>query len=163
MQQKAVGQRQRENMKVQRKRQERLILALGAGIIAASVVTTVWISGVLGGRGSTSGYQNVTFTDAVLNCESQVRQTYRSQLQNLTLDDHSSRFDQPSYQYKIFFKAQMSSKAGTTASDFYLNCYVSADRGNIATLDAYEQKEAQTEAIRKDQGGLFGWPMGKKS
>lgn len=143
----------------QRRRQERLVVLIGAGIIATSIVTTLWFSGVLWGRGDSTGYINTTFTDAQLQCEAEIKQSYGQQLRSLTFDSHSSRFDQSSHQYKIFFKAQMAGSNSTVAaSSFYLSCFVSAERGKITALEAFEKKESQTEAIRKEEGGIFGWP-----
>lgn len=145
--------------KKQQKRQERLAIALGVGIIAASVASTVWLSGVFGG-GSRAAYENVTFADAVIRCESQVRNTYKDRLRVLTLDDHSSRFDQTRYLYKVFFRAQMAGAKGETgAADYFINCFVSSERGGIASFDLYQQEELQTEALRREEGGLFGWPL----
>lgn len=143
----------------QRRRQERLVVFIGVAIIATSIITTLWYSGVLWHGNDQPGYKNVTFTDALLQCEKEIKTSYGKQLRSLTFDNHSSRFDVSSYQYKVFFKAQMGSATSAAgASDFYLNCFVSAERGKIASLDAYEKKESQTEAIRKDEGGIFGWP-----
>lgn len=78
----------------------------------------------------------------------------------LTLDDHSSRFDQAAYSYKVFFKAQMAAPKGDVGTaDYFINCYVSADGGKITAFDLYEKKESETEASRQDNGGLFGWPF----
>lgn len=151
---------QKAQSKLLRKRQERLAIAIGVGIIAASVVTTLWISGVFGGGKAAPRYQNVTLTDATLRCEERARDAYKGRLRMLTVDDHSTRFDQPAYLYKVFFRAQMAApKGGAGASDYFINCYVSADSGKITTFDLYEKKESETEAIKQDSGGLFGWPL----
>lgn len=148
--------------KVQQKRQERLIIAIGVGIIAASIVTTLWFSGVFGSSKPAPQYQNITFTDAVVKCETHIRGTYEGRLRVLMLDDHSSRFEQKSYLYRLFFKAEMTNgKSESSVGDFFINCYVDADKGRIATFETYEQQESQTEAIRRDDGGLFGWPLKK--
>ena len=149
--------------KKQQKRQELTVILIGIAIIGASVFTTLWFSGVLRGSEGRGGYQHVSFTDAALQCESQVRKMYEGRLLVLSLDDHSSRFDESYDLFRIFLKAQIkSARSESGVSDFLINCYVNAEHGKIATLDAYEQKESQTEAIRQDDGGIFGWPTKQK-
>lgn len=141
-------------------RQERLVIAGALFIIAVSVFSTLWFSGILfRGAGSSGNYQNITFTDALITCEAESREQYGDKLLRIVNDDHSSRYDGKSNQYKIFFKATMASqKSESGISEFFINCYVNADRGRIADYDVYENKEQRTEAIRKDEGGMFGWP-----
>lgn len=151
-----------------KKKQERLVVIAAFGIVAVSIITTLYITGVsssLGGRES-SGYNNVTFTDAVITCEEQTRQAYKGELQSLVLDDHSSRFEQRSNTYKIFFNASMGGKSSRNRGEagpsvFFINCYVNGSQGRISSYEAYEDKEMTTKAIRKDDGGLFGWPLKK--
>ncbi len=147
----------------QQRRQELIVIWGALVIIAVSVLMTLWFSGVLfGGNGESSGYQNVTFTDAQLICENASREQYSGKLQRLNADDHSSRFDSRTNQYKIFFNATIASpQSETGSSEFFISCYVSAERGRIADYDASEKKEQRAEAIRKDEGGMFGWPINK--
>lgn len=151
--------KQQDQRITRQRRQEWLVIAMGVGIIAASVATTLWLSGFFA-RGGEEKYQNVTFTDAVVRCEARARDTFQGQLRLLTLDDHSSRFDQGAFAYKVFFNAQMADPKGEgAAAEYFINCFVSAEGGRIATFDLYQQKESQTEALRQDDGGLFGWPL----
>ena len=131
------------------------------GVVVLSVVTTLLFSDVLLDTlsgGGDQGYRNTTFTDAVIACRGQSQDAYGNQLQHLTLDDHSSRMDNSANQYKIFFKAMMT-KRQDDGGEFYINCYVSADSGRIAYFEGMEQKSTPTEAIRRNDGGLFGWPI----
>lgn len=145
------------------RKQEKLVIGGALFIIALSIITTLWVSGVLFSSGDKGpAYKNVTFTDALITCENETRASYGSKLMRLVPDDHSSRYDSSSNQFKIFFKAAMtSSKSESGIGEFYINCYVNAERGRIADYDVYEQKDSPTEAIRKDEGGLFGWPINK--
>lgn len=148
------------NSRVQKRKQERLVIWGGVLIIVTSVVMTLWVSGALFKFDSSGGYKNVTFTDALLACQKQSRELYEGKLQRLVTDDHSSRYDNASNRYKIFFDATMSSqKSASGSKEFYINCFVNADGGRISGYDTYEQKENTTEAIRQDKGGLFGWPL----
>lgn len=135
-----------------------MVLA-AAGIIASSVITTLYFTGFLWGRDSEPGYQNITFTDAVLTCEQQTRSAFPRQLRTLTIDDHSSRFAAADNQYKIFLRAmlfQPASSAGT--GELFVSCMVSADRGRVTAYEALEQQTSPTNVIRRDEGGIFGWP-----
>lgn len=143
------------------KRQERYVIMAAVGVVVLSVATTLLFSDVLlqtlSGEGG-QGYRNTTFTDAVIACRGQSQSTYANQLQHLTLDDHSSRMDNAANQYKIFFKANIA-KRNAQGGEFYINCYVNAESGRIAYFEGMEQKSAPTEAIRRNDGGLFGWPI----
>ena len=144
--------------------QERLVIASAIIVVLASILTTLYVSGFFSSLEpqDEQSYQNITFTDAVIICREQTRDAFKSSLRNQTLDDHSSRFDQTSNTYMIFFKAQMASKKNEFGfGDFFINCYVSRSRGRIASFDVYEDKESSTEAIRRNSGGLFGWPLKK--
>lgn len=149
-----------QQRKAEQKRQEWLVVIIGIGIILASIVTTLWFSGVIGNKQPVARYQNVTFTDALVMCEKQVRGAYQGRLRVLTFDDHSSRFDPDYYLYRMFFNAVMSSDTNESGTgEFFINCYISADKGQVAKFEAYEKRESQTEAIRRDSGGMFGWPL----
>lgn len=145
----------------QQKRQERLVVIGAVGVVALSVVTTLLFSDVLlnklAGNGD-GGYKNTTFTDAVISCRAHSQKAYGRQLEQLTLDDHSSRMDDAANQFKIFFKAMMV-KRSDDSGEFYINCYVSAESGRITYYEGMEQKSSPTEAIRRNDGGLFGWPI----
>lgn len=142
------------------KRQERLVILAAVAIIASSVITTLYFTGFIWGGGrSEEVYQNITFTDAVLTCEQQTRSEFRRQLRTLTLDDHSSRFALTTNEYKIFLRAQLlqpTSAEGT--GEMFVSCMVSADRGRVTSFEAMEQQSSPTNVIRREPGGIFGWP-----
>lgn len=129
-------------------------------IIVLSVLSTLWINGFFLSAGhNNNAYRNITFTDAVINCQNETRSRHKNQLQNLTLDDLSSRFDQATNLYRVFFHAQVSnSSRDSAAKDIYISCLVSAGRGKITAYEAFEKKETPTEPIRQEDGRLFGWP-----
>lgn len=140
--------------------QEIVVLCGALGIIVVSVVTTLWFSGVFSPESSEEEtYRNVTLTDAVLACEKKAYEAHGPMLRQLVLDNLSSRYDTRTGQYKIFHVATMASpKPGGAAMDFYVNCFVNTHRGSVTSFEIYEKRENPTEAIRKDGGGIFGWP-----
>lgn len=143
--------------------QEYALIAGAVGIIAASVVTTIFLASALSGPSADEqgGYQNTTFTDAVLGCEREMRDNLGEQLQSSILDDHSSRFEAKPNQYKIFLKAQLNTKsrANGTLQMYHINCYVNAESGRVVHYEQLEQKEGPTSlGGGGGGGGLFGWP-----
>ena|GEM_PF-2151131 len=146
---------------MKRKPQEFWVLGIVALTISMSVLATLWAQGFFFRHHPESAtYQNVTFTDAVLKCESATRTQYNNLLRNLTMDDLSSRLDHEANIYRIFFNAQIvkSSKDSATA-DFYIHCLINPQSGYMAEYVALEKKESASEALRKNKGGLFGWPL----
>lgn len=157
-----MAEREPESNNQHQQTQVRLLMsAAAAGIILISVALTLWLSGVFRPDSeSNPGYQNITFTDATIACENKARAAHGATLQQLVMDGHSSRFDSRRERYKIFFTATMGSlKAENGVAEFYINCFVSTYRGRITSFEIYEKKEDSTDAIRKDKGGIFGWPM----
>lgn len=133
----------------------------GVAIIALSIAATLWFSGAMQqGASLEQGYENVTFTDAQMTCNETVRNQYGASLLRLEPDNHSSRYEHSAHQYKIFYKAIVSSgKGASNPAEFYVSCLVNASRGGIDEFDAAEQKEISSGAQRKSEGGVFGWPI----
>lgn len=130
-------------------------------VIAISIASTLVFSGVLLDHlGSQGGgqYQQVTFTDAVVKCQDMVRAEFKNKLRQVVLDDHSSRFDQASNLYRIFFNAQLTKPSADDEPGYYVSCMVNARSGRVTEMEGAETKDSPTEAVRKDDGGLFGWP-----
>ena len=103
-------------------------------------------------------YKNVTFTDALLECRQYTRERYGDSLQHLVMDDHSSRWEQSSGVYKIFFKATLSRKGSAEPREFWVACDVSGERGKIRDYDESEQRGTKSGVQRRNDGGIFGWP-----
>lgn len=144
------------------KHQKWWLLVLTLAIIILSVVTTLWIRGVLlPVRGQAKTLQNVTLTDAVMSCENEIRSIYKSRLRYLTLDNLSSRYDNSAKIYRVFFLAdiQIDKSQTTPEAQFLVSCHVNAGRGDIIGIEALEKRETTTEPIRKREGGIFGWPI----
>lgn len=144
---------------VRQKRQERLVILAALGIIASSVISTLYFSGFIWGARSEADYQNITFTDAVLTCKQQTRSAFPRQLRTVTIDDHSSRFAPASHEYKIFLRAMLLQPGSTEGTgELFVSCTVSADRGRVTAYEALEQQKSPSNVIRRDEGGVFGWP-----
>lgn len=117
-------------------------------VIASSVFATLYVAGVIfsDGRGQDEGYQNVTFTDAVLACENRTKRSYGKKIRNLATDNHSSRFSEESYQYLIFIKADLYTGKGSEAVPYYVNCFVRAKNGSIVKYSANKLEEGEGPA-----------------
>lgn len=136
-------------------------MILGAlTVIALAVASTMVFSGVLlfSSARDQAGYRHVTLTDAVLQCQSATREEFKNSVTNVELDDLSTRFDAANNRYKVFFKAQRPA-AGANETGYYIACHVSAADGRITNFEGSASHSSPTEALRRQEGGLFGWPM----
>lgn len=140
------------------KKQNILFVVLSIGLMAISVLITLYVSGYLSFLTSdkSQGYQNITFTDAAISCEKNTRKQFGRKLKNVYVDNHSSRYDSGSYSYKIFLKADALNKENKV-SLFFVNCYVSASNGQIIKFDANEDKEVQKDATHGGYRNIFNW------
>lgn len=137
------------------------VLSIAALTILSSVFATLWANGFFLSYGPRrEHYQNITFTDAVLKCESTTRARYNHLLQNLAMDDLSSRLDHGANLYRIFFIAEIAESLRDSARvDIYISCLVNAENGLVTEYEALQKREPTSEPIRKDKGGIFGWPL----
>lgn len=145
------------------KKQNTGVLIAAVCVVALSVFTTLVATGILFGDlgASDEGYQNVTFTDAVLTCKSEVEGDFGKKIRTLVTDNHSSRFDDKQYVYKIFLKMDLYNKKRTSAKSHYVNCFVRAKNGRISKLDVIEEQEAEPGVKRDDGTNMFGMPKRK--
>jgi hypothetical protein len=147
-------------MALSRKKQNLIVIVIAVVIILSSIVTTVYVSEVMGERDSDNrGYQNVTFTDAVLACESDTKQEFGSSLSQLVIDRHSSRYDADAFVYKIFLEAY-TPKGTNELSEFFVTCYVKSSNGRVSRFDVFENVESNdSEAVRKGGDKFIEWPQ----
>ncbi len=145
------------------KKQNTVVILIAVGVIVGSVFLTLAATGVLfGGRGGDgSGYQNITFTDAVMTCRGTTEANYAGQIQNLVTDNHSSRFDDRQFLYKIFLKMDLYDKARTRTSLHYVNCFVRSSNGQVRKYEVYEEVEENQNRV-SDDTNMFGMPKRDK-
>ena len=144
------------------RKQRVIVLSSAFAIITISVIATLHITlnnGSVWPAGE-SGYQNVTFTDAVLHCEKETRRTYSKNIKQLVIDNHSSHYDDNLFIYKIFFKADMKSEDSKNKSTnlFYVNCFVKSRNGQISKYEVFEEVDEVTKPVTKNETNAFGWP-----
>ncbi len=141
-------------------RKQQLVTLVIAAIIlvGATITTTVVIKKSLSGDADGNGYKNVTFTDAVLTCESEVKSRFADDIKTLAVDNHSSRYDSKFYIYKIFLNANVATKKHKHGNLHYINCFVKSSNGRISKFDVFEDFEQQTEALTDKETNSFGWP-----
>lgn len=130
------------------------------GVVLVSVVTTLLLAG--GGRlgwfdKSGSGYINVTFTDAVMSCEEYTREQFGTELKTLEIDNHSSRFDNKTFLYKIFIEVGIEPRGKSTGMNF-INCFVKSSNGKITKYESWEEKEGSSAPSGGSGSNPFGWP-----
>ncbi len=135
-------------------RQEVWVVAGAIAVILTAVFTTWYFSDALLETLNGEGYKNVTFADAVVQCQQKAQAEFPKGLTQATLDDHSSRFDSLGKRYRLFFTVAI---GGGSEAKLYLRCTVNT-RGRILNFTVDSKQPAPTEAGRKDNGGVFGWP-----
>ncbi|GAB1255848.1 hypothetical protein NBRC116494_03500 [Aurantivibrio plasticivorans] len=133
-------------------------------IVCGFVATLVWrgdldlISFFGGGNAGSNGYKNVTLTDAAMECQNFAQEKFGKRLRFITLDRHSSRYDERSNRFKMYYRLDLygrNSSSGET-TEFFLNCFVHASRGSITHFESVENKQEQPGARRQSDGGFFG-------
>ncbi|TVZ37298.1 hypothetical protein P886_1639 [Alteromonadaceae bacterium 2753L.S.0a.02] len=144
------------------KQQDLWVVLAAIGVVITSVFTTVYISQNLHSGGGifsskTDGYQNITFTDAVLTCEKYTRSEFGKRLNTLEVDNHSSRYDNKQFLYKIFLQVTTTPRTETTGEHF-VNCFVKSSNGRIDKFETWEQKIHSTAPESPGGTNVFGWP-----
>lgn len=142
-----------------RKQQILVIIAAGIFLVIASITATYFFkTGRLVVGADDSGYKNVTFTDAVLACEHEIKERYEKRILNYALDNHSSRYETRLFTYKIFFKANLVTREKKHGNLHYINCFVNAEDGRVSKFEIFEETETETEAVTENETNAFGWP-----
>lgn len=143
---------------------KRMIVAVAVAIVIVSVSSTFaltrWLTSTDEAVPATGNHQNITFTDAVLACRSQATAKLPAGLLTLTLDDHSSRFEQGERLYKIFLQAQVrKSPDDFETIGVAVYCFVKADQGFVSYYEQLEQTNEDGAPALNKPGGVFGWPI----
>lgn len=141
-----------------------VLLAVGVLVVGLSVVATLYMSGMFSGiSGLTGGgYKYVSLTDATVECQNKARSYLGPRLKSLAFDTHSSRLDETSNRYKIFLIAYLfvdETRTGTS-EEYFINCFVRADRPVITTFDLNSAEESiqETTPAANSNNNPFGFP-----
>lgn len=133
-------------------------------VVVATLVTlystgiTLEIAGMRLGSDEGGGYQNITFTDAVMACNEATEDRYGARIRNIEVDNHSSRYDGDAYLYKVFLKMDMYDKKAVNTQLHYINCFVRATNGSIRRYDVFEDAGKKDKGIDTYGTNLFGMP-----
>lgn len=140
------------------KKQNIAVILAATLIIVCSIIATLLASGIISiGEGEETRVRNVTFTDAVVTCRESAGQTYGENIKTLVTDNHSSRFDERSFQYKIFLQMDILDAKGDLSTLHYVNCFVRASNGKIQKFETFEEKESK-QSSPLDDTNMFGIP-----
>lgn len=143
------------------KKQNTYVIAISVLGIIASLFFTLYATGVLFGEsGENSGYQNITFTDAVITCKKTTREDYGDKIQTLVTDNHSSRYDGKRFLYKIFLQMDLYNRKRTKSTLHYINCFVRAGNGSIRKYEVFEHVEKRKTKVNDDTN-MFGMPKNR--
>ncbi|SMF22264.1 hypothetical protein SAMN02745866_01402 [Alteromonadaceae bacterium Bs31] len=139
-----------------------IVVATALAIILLSIMVTLYVSGRLFDTGPMAGekqgYQNITFTDAVLTCQKSTRNTFGKRIRTLVVDDHSSRYDPKEFLYKIFIKVETPKPKEEGLMLHYVNCFVKSSNGRINKYETWEDKEEEVSPVTENDTNMFGWP-----
>ena len=92
-------------------------------------------------------------------CDQRIRQDYGDTLSSVSVDGHSSRYDQMTGHYKMFYKMDVfrGNNQQSGVQDFYINCFVSAERGIVERIEYLDNKKALPKTIRRRSGNEIGF------
>ena len=142
-----------------RKQQLLVIICSGIFLVLASITATYLLkTGSLSGDADGNGYKNITFTDAVISCEKRVKDQFNDRLITFEVDNHSSRYENKLFIYKIFLKAKIVTKNNKHGNTHFINCFIASSDGQISKFDVFEETEQETEAVTEKETNAFGWP-----
>lgn len=145
------------------KKQNTLMVFASFVVIVVSALITFYYSGAIDkilNRNQAGGYRNVTFTDAVLTCRNYAKKHFAKKLRNLVVDNHSSRYEDKLFLYKIFLELDIKLEKSEPPVLFYVNCFVKAGSGRIDEFESFENSEdSDSRAI--DGTNMFGFPLRK--
>ncbi len=127
-------------------------------LISVSTVATLTLTGTVE-IGSAKGKEIAEIIDAEQICERRMRGDHGSAISNVSVDNRSSRFDQSSGQFKLYYKLDLyrNGQRGSGVSLFYVNCFVRASHGDIARIEYLEQLDFKPKAVRREKGNPFGF------
>lgn len=126
-------------------------------LVALSTVGTLVAVGVIDFSEETHPVGSITDAESI--CNGRVKSDYGESLNAITVDEFSSRYDQQTGVYKMFYELNVYRGKGKTSgvNTFYVNCFVSANNGGIKRIDYLEQKDFKPKAIRRSHGNAFGF------
>ncbi len=140
------------------RKQNIIVSAAAFLIIVVSSFLTYYATQIAGkgSAGDASGYQNVTLTDANQTCHQETRSVYGDKIKTLTTDNHSSRYDEKQFLYKMFLQMDLKSSKGSTKM-FHVNCFVRSANGSIRKYEVYEA-DVKVPSQIDDGTNRFGMP-----
>ncbi len=136
------------------------VIIVAVLVVLATALLAVTVSLQRGQGSASESYRHVSFTDATVRCQQEARDDFGSELKQLALDRHSSRYDDAQNAYLVFMRVDMPGKNFSTL-EYFVDCYVSARSGKITKYDVHENLAGakKSEAIRKGGDKLIEWPQ----
>ncbi len=130
-------------------------------LVGLSSIGTLYVSGALTGErfAKTVARKRMTLVDAQLLCDSETRRQLGRRIHSIAVDNHSSRYDDYSDRFMIFYNAELyedESRQGFS-KPYFINCYSYSDREKISHYEVMEDAEMKTRPIREHKGGAFGY------
>lgn len=127
-------------------------------LVVIAVIATLMNTGVIVLKRSDSAPVRY-LGDAQQVCKNRIQADHVDSLQMLAVDDLSSRFDEESGQFKVFYEMSVYADASkqTGVKNLYVNCMISSASGTVFKMEYLEQKEFTGKPIRREYGNPFGF------
>lgn len=140
------------------KKQNVIVIVGAVAIVIISCFATYYATIVadIGGDSASAGYQNVTFTDAAVMCEAETKDAYGDKIGTLTIDNHSSRYDEKQFLFKIFMEMELRNR-DKEKKLHYVNCFVRSSNGQIRKFEVFEADGKKPSQV-DDGTNMFGMP-----
>jgi hypothetical protein len=127
-------------------------------LIAISTLATLAVTGKVE-LAIKTGAPISHINEAESACSNRIKQDHLGNINSIALDDRSSRYDQASGQFKLFYHVEIyrNGNKQSGVSHFYTNCFVSSDDGMVWRIEYLEELDFKAKPIKREQGNPFGF------
>ena len=136
------------------------VIVAALGIVALSVITTLWFSVDFNAQPQSGQlrYRELGLDEAHQLCERYAKTEMGARLRVISLDSHSSRTDRTIGRHRMFFNAELYAdkrRQGPT-NEYFIACAVRLNRPVVASFTVTKNEDYKPKVHRKSGGGVFG-------
>jgi len=131
------------------------LIALLVCLLSISVVSTLMVVGVVEYEPQRPVLGSMM--DAEKMCNDLIKEDHPQSLSSFAVDDFSSRFDEQTGQYQMFYEVDLKRDVNKPSGvqKYYLNCFVTS-LGRVTTFDMLKEQTFVPKPIRRTTGNAFG-------
>ena len=124
-------------------------------LLSVSVVSTLMAVGVV--KFEQDLQPMGSLMDAENMCNGLIREDHQENLSSFVVDDFSSRFNEETGQYMMFYEVELKRDVDNPSGvdKYFLNCFVSS-KGRLSVFDIFEERTFVPKAIKRTSGNAFG-------